>query len=340
MKMSVKSMARATSRSATHSAEAPDQSCMVTILGAGRSGTSAITRGMRAIGIDLGDRLRRGRGKNPTGFFEDNDMLDLNRKLKRALGVRADSVRLIDDVEWDLPNVRAIHPVCVDTMRGRFGGKRLWGYKYGRTLRFLPFWLRVWEELDVDVRYVVAVRNPLSVARSRGRLEPRRGTQEKSDLEWLVNIVPYFHLARVRPMVVVDYDSLMADPTHELERMARGLGLPLDDRSGIEEYCARFLKPGVRHSHFAIEDLEKDPHVNPLTRQAYAWLYRMASDEIATDDGEFWADWQRIAGEAEDLRPVLKHIDIVQNDLRNAERSFLGPLQAVPDLWRRLRAIR
>jgi hypothetical protein len=28
---------------------------------------------MGAIGIDLGDRLRRGRGKNPTGFFEDND---------------------------------------------------------------------------------------------------------------------------------------------------------------------------------------------------------------------------------------------------------------------------
>jgi hypothetical protein len=40
----------------------------VVVLGAGRSGTSAATRGLQALGVDLGDRLRPGGGKNPTGF--------------------------------------------------------------------------------------------------------------------------------------------------------------------------------------------------------------------------------------------------------------------------------
>jgi hypothetical protein len=318
----------------------PERSCLVTILGAGRSGTSAITRGMGAIGIDLGTHLRRGRGKNPTGFFEDTDVLALSKKLKRALGVRGDSVRLIGDDEWELPRVRALHQVSVDTLRRRFGGSPLWGYKYGRTLRFLPFWLRVWDELELDVRYVVALRNPLSVARSRARLEPTRGTQEKSDLEWLVNIVPYFHLARGRPLVVVDYDRVMADPAGELERMARALGIALRDRSGIDEYCNAYLKSGMRHSRFSAEDLVRDPRIHPLARDAYTWLDRLASDEIGIDDDALWSDWKRIQDAVAALRPILHHVDQVQGALLQAQRSLLGPLQALPDLWRRARGLR
>ena len=71
----------------------PARSTVVPVLGAGRSGTSAITRGLAALGVDLGDRLRRPGGKNPTGFFEDNDVLAISKRLKRALGIRGHSVR-------------------------------------------------------------------------------------------------------------------------------------------------------------------------------------------------------------------------------------------------------
>jgi hypothetical protein len=295
---------------------------------------------MGAIGIDLGARLRRGRGKNPTGFFEDTDILALNKRLKRALGIRGDSVHLIEDGEWEQARVRELQRAAVETLRRRFGGHPLWGYKYGRTLRFLPFWLRVWQELELDVRYVVALRNPLSVARSRARLEPARGTQEKSDLEWLVNVVPYFRLARPRPLVVVDYDRVMADPVRELERMARGLGIPLRDRSGIEAYRDDYLESGMRHSRFSVEDLTRDPRIHPLTRDAYSWLYRVACDEIGIEDAGLWSDWKRIEENVAGLRPVLRHIDQVQADLHRAQRSLRGPLQALPELWRRARALR
>jgi hypothetical protein len=313
---------------------------MATILGAGRSGTSAITRALSAVGLDLGDNLRPGSGKNPTGFFEDNDLLTLNKKLKRVLGVRGDSVRLIEPEEYELPAVKALADEAVELIRRRFGKSPQWGYKYGRTLRLLPFWENVYARLGVDVRYVVALHNPLSVARSRQRLDPHRGTQEKSDLEWLVNVVPYFERTRHSTTVVVDYDNVMADPAAELERLARGLHLPVDDacRGGIAVYRDEFLVPGNRHSRFSIDELDYDRHINVLARDAYRWLFKLCTDQVAFDDAALWEDWARIAERVEDLRPVLRHCDRVEAELRAAQSSVLGPLQALPPLWRNWRS--
>ncbi len=311
----------------------------VVVLGAGRSGTSAVARGVQALGVELGDRLRPGGGKNPTGFFEDQDLLRLNKRLKRVLGIRGDSVALIEPAQWRSPAVEALRRSAVETTRRRFGQYPLWGYKYGRTLRMLPFWEDVYRALDLDVQYVVAVRNPLSVAKSRGKLDPRRGTQEKSDLEWLVNVVPYFGEVRKRPFVVVDYDHIMADPGAELERLATALGLPVtaETRTSIEAYANGFLKPGMRHSRFSPADLDREPGVNQLVRDAYGWLHRLATDDIGPEAPELWADWERIERELAALAPILRHLDRLEADLRRAKWNPAGPLQAVPGLWRRLR---
>ncbi len=313
---------------------------MATILGVGRSGTSAIARAMQAVGVDLGDNLRAGSGKNPTGFFEDNDLLRISKRLKRALGVRGDSVRLIEDAEFDLPVVRAIEDDCVALLHRRFGNSPVWGYKYARTSRFLPFFQRVFDRCGLDARFVYAVRNPISVARSRQRLEPQRGTQEKSDLEWLVNAVPYFERTRGSRCVFIDYDNVMADPALELERMARGLDLPVDEkcRREIAIYRDEYLKPGIRHSRFSIDDLDRDPNLNVLARDAFHWLWKLATDQITFDDEAMWADWSRIRSRIDDMRPVLRHCDRIEAELRASQMSPLGPLQAIAPLWYKWRS--
>jgi hypothetical protein len=311
----------------------------VVVLGAGRSGTSAITRAVEAIGVDLGDNLRPGGGKNPTGFFEDQDLLALNKRLKRLLEIRGDSVRLIEADEWQAPAVRALQAEAVELIRRRFGSSPVWGYKYARTLRLLPFWLEVYRELDIDLGYVVALRNPLSVARSRDKLDPRRGTQEKSDLEWIVNVVPYFRMIRGRPIVVVDYDRVMAGPVRELERMAAALALPLTDsvHASIDEYANRFLRSDMRHSSFTLADIAGAAEVNVLVRHGFPLLYGLATDERTPDSSQFWEAWAAVEARTEELRPVLRHIDRVENDLRAAQRNPLGPLQLAPMVWRKLR---
>jgi hypothetical protein len=299
---------------------APQQRVIV-VLGVGRSGTSTVTRGLQALGVELGDQLRPGGGKNPTGFFED------------------ESVSLIEPHQWQTPAVQAMQQEARETIRRRFGHYPLWGYKYAGTLRMLPFWEMVFRSLDLDVRYVMALRNPISVARSRAKLNLQRGTQEKSDLEWLVNVVPYFRDVRERPFVVVDYDLVMANPVAQLERIATALGLPITAtaKAAIQAYTDQFLNPDLRHNRFTNEDLDKNPRVNSLTREAYQWLYRLATDDLDPHSPELWQDWSRVENALANLGPVLRYLDQVEADLRRAQRSMLGPLQAVPQAWQNLR---
>jgi hypothetical protein len=312
----------------------------VVVLGVGRSGTSAITRGLGALGVDLGNRLRSATLlKNPTGFYEDTDLLRINKRLKRILDVRGESVRLLPPEWWRQPEVEALHAEAVATVKRRFGDSPLWGYKYARTLRFMPFWVSVFTAAAVDARYLMAIRNPLSVARSRARLDPWRGTQEQSDLEWLVNVVPYFRAVRERPFVVVDFDLFMADPAAQLERIARGLDLPTgpDVQAAIRAFGSEFLDPSLRHSRHGADDLDRDPRVNGLTRAAYRWLYRLAVDAVDPRSPDIWREWQPIEEQLQTLGPVLRHIDHVADNLRFARWNPLGPLQSIPWLWHELK---
>ena len=276
----------------------------VFIIGAGRSGTSVLTRGIQALGVDLGNRFKHATRKNPTGFFEDAELLALSKKVRRALGLRADSVRLLDDGEWDAPKIEALRGQAVAIIQRRFASAPAWGFKYGRTLRLLPFWEPVLRQLEQDPVYVLALRNPLSVARSRAKLDARRGVQEHSDLEWLVSIVPYFSRLRGAPLVVVDYDLLMEAPAAQLRRVAQVLNLPTDSDSGaaIDRFAADFLKSGMRHSRFDLNDLE-------LCRDAFLLLHRLAGDEISVDAPQFWQAWSVIEQGLATQAPLLRHID-------------------------------
>ncbi len=311
----------------------------VVVVGVGRSGTSAITRALQAIGVELGDDLRPGRGKNPTGFFEDRSLAAITNRLKKALGIRGPSVELLEPKRWEAPAIRDLRTEAVATIERRFGRYPVWGFKHGRTLRLLPFWCEVFRVLDMDVRYVVAIRNPLSVARSRARLDRRRGQQGKSDLEWLVTAVPYFRMLRERPLVVVDYDLVMADPVGQIERLAAALELPLtpETRAAMRTYAEQFLQPGLRHNQFTDLELARDPRVNPLTQDAYRWLHGLATDRISRRSPELWEDWERIERALAELGSVLLYIDALEGELRHAKASPLGPLQALSGIWRKLR---
>ena len=94
-----------------------------------------------------------------------------------------------------------------------------------------------------------------------------------------------FKRDRQSPFIVADYDLVMAEPRQQLERIARGLKIPLNDASkaGSSSSPATFSIPNLRHSFFNVSDFELDPESAPLTREAYLWLRRLATDRTATD---------------------------------------------------------
>jgi hypothetical protein len=308
------------------------------VLGAGRSGTSLATRAVQAVGVELGDDFKPPSRKNPSGFFEDVTLLKLSKKLRRALGLRPDSLRLLDDSVWDGPVVAPFFDEFATTIEARFGNAPVWGFKYARTMRLLPFWIRLFKRMNIEPSYVMPIRNPLSVARSRAKLDSHRGSQENSDLEWLVNVVPYFRLVRDSRLAVIDYDRLVTEPVPQLERLAGKLNLPLSEagRESIESFATEFLRSGLRHTRFSIQELLEDQRINPLLRHAYPLLNRLAVDDLNSSTAVLWEEWQSIEKRVEALGPILARMDVLERELRMAQWNPLSPLTAAWATLKRL----
>jgi len=264
----------------------------VLVLGMHRSGTSALARGLQMLGVYLGNSFLIPQPDNPTGYWEDKNIFELNEHLLAVFGLKWEDVALIDDARWHEPEVEALRAEAVEYLRAEYLGHPLWGFKDPRTIRLLPFWNSALRRLEVDECYLVVVRNPRSVAIS---LLQRQGMDAvTAHLLWLVYVVPYLSEIATRPFIVTDYDMVMADPRRQLERIARGLEIPLDDtnKAGIEQFVGDFLDPNLRHSLFSESDFETDPNLPPLTREAYLWLRRLATDRLRTDSPLFWSAWE------------------------------------------------
>ncbi len=308
---------------------------VVVVVGPGRSGTSALTRGLGALGVELGDNLKRATRKNARGFFEDQALLAINYQLHAQVGLRKNgsSVRLLGAEDWQRVDLEPLRKQAIDLIQRRFGQSPLWGFKCGGVMRLLPFWEEVLTTLGLEISYVMAVRNPLSVARSRSQLDYYRGFQEKTDLEWLVQVVPYLRRMLSHPFTIVDYDRLMASPEEQLGRIAHMLKIPLTAamEKRVHAYRKEFLSEDLRHNRASLEALYQDQRVNALTRDAYTWLYRLATDEMSGHSADFSGEWARIEAALELMAPVLRHLDRLEDELRS--RRLVG----LDALWKTLR---
>ena len=264
----------------------------VLVLGMHRSGTSALARAVQTLGVYLGNNFLSPRPDNPTGYWEDKHICDLNERLLSAFGLKWEAVGLIGDARWNEPSLEALLSEAVNYLRSEFLGHPLWGFKDPRTLRLLPFWQSVLRRLDVEERYLLVIRNPRSVALS---LLERHGMDElTAHLLWLVYMIPYLPEIAHKPFVVSDYDLVMDDPGPQIERIARGLKIPLNESltAGIAQFADDFLDPDLRHSFFRQSDFDTNPKLRPLTREAYLWLRRIAEDRLSSDSSRIWVVWE------------------------------------------------
>jgi hypothetical protein len=260
-----------------------------------RSGTSALSRSIQALGVYLGNNFLEQQPDNPTGYWEDKGIYQLNEHVLSVCGLKWEDARLIDNSKWSQPEIEALRSEAADYLRASFSGHSLWGFKDPRSVRLLPFWQPILRSLGIDTSYVIVIRNPRSVSIS---LFDRQGMDQRAArILWLVYMVPYLHMLESKPLVVTDYDLFMADPHGQLERIARALELPLNEETAaaIDHFVNHFLDGNLRHSFFKPDDFDLDPRMSPLSREAYLWLRKLAIDEIPPSSPRFWTAWRRVA---------------------------------------------
>ncbi len=136
------------------------------ITGMHRSGTSFVSSLFAAWNVRIGERLLPGDGGNPRGYFEDVELLSLNR---RILAAGCASGPGHADWGWTesgtfddgvLPAYRG-PAAALAAARDRAG--TAWGWKDPRTSVLLDFWDDV---LERDARFLLLYRHPWEVADS------------------------------------------------------------------------------------------------------------------------------------------------------------------------------
>jgi hypothetical protein len=268
----------------------------IVVVGMHRSGTSAVARGLKALSVYLGSNFLDAQPENPTGYWEDKGIVECNERVLKALRLTWDDVAPIAHRAFGGWKMWRLRREARRYLRRSFTEEPLWGFKDPRTLRLLPFWLRVLRESDVDDAYVLVIRNPSSVAASLFKRQEM--PLETAQRLWLVYTLPYLEELAPKPMVVVDYDLLMGDPRGQLERIARKLQLTATT-SDVEKFASEFLDAKLRHTIFSPDEIDATTEAGRLTRDAYALLYEVAADRRDVDK-DFWSAWGSMTPE----RPV------------------------------------
>lgn len=258
-----------------------DSGKAIVILGMHRSGTSVLTRALRCFNIDLGKKLMTAREDNPKGFFEDSSIVAFNDALLAQCGGQWSSFNFDPDLiknEFYELQKKALEIIQTNFVKGSD-----FAVKDPRICRLLPFWESVFPLVSNNTYYLLANRHPLSVFHSlnkRNRIE-----KEHALTLWLIHQVSGLEKIMETQGLVVDYDQMIENPGHELDKISGFLKLPIDAKEK-ETFLSQFLDENLRHTVFADEKEEAgDSPLETICGELFAYIAYLGR-QSAPYDGE------------------------------------------------------
>jgi hypothetical protein len=217
----------------------------VFVLGAARSGTSAVTRVVNLLGIGTArnDELKAADEDNPSGYYESRSLTGFNRRLLVEVGGAPYGPAPRFPAGWSSDPALEESRREAQALMERVHPTTPWVWKDPRTCLTLPFWIQV---SDVEPVVVLVYREPLEVAESLVQRDDAPvpvtlGVWERYNRAALVN-------AAGLPAFVVRYDRLVETPraiATEIAHFLRRLGLDASDPGPELE---AFVDPALRRS--------------------------------------------------------------------------------------------
>lgn len=304
---------------------------LVVVLGMHRSGTSTLTRSLMTMGVSLGDSHLPAKNDNQKGFWEDQEIVSFNEDLLAACGQAWFTLTPIDESDVDgLVDAGYLDAAC-SILRRKTSEAKIFAFKDPRVSKLLPFWQRVIAKEKLQTRFVLALRNPKSVARSLR--ERDLFDNERSYFLWLSYVMTCLKGTDLDRIYIVDYDALLEKPRAVLERLSNWLGLPLDHKA-VEEYCLAYLDSGLRHALNNKEDFFDDRGSPLLAKKIFTFLASFCDDPKSFDRQASHTLIDEWSIQFEQFFPLMKLIDQQEFHLRQALEQLTSFSQLSQELER------
>ncbi len=290
---------------------------IIVVLGMHRSGTSALTRGLKALSVELGENLAPASpSENAKGFWEDTNISQLNRRVLAKMGGDWDTLSILDSSPLEREVFSSERQEAARLIEAKLHDISVFGFKDPRTSLLLPFWKCVFDDVGCQQSFIVALRSPLEVAAS---LLKRNGFDAiLSYALWVKYMWAAVANTHETNRLSVSYTNLMLEPAEQLARMAAALDLNMPSPSSLpyREYIGEFLTADLRHHRISDNELLRSAQVPAIVPPFYAKLKDWADAppgteldlpaRLKTQMEAFWTTTQPLLTLADKLKASAK----------------------------------
>ena len=197
---------------------------IVLVVGMPRSGMSLCAHILSAMGIDMADETSA-HPSNPGNQWERQEIVEFHDRIlglfnRAYFGPFHDLALPV--AWWADPRVCEIRREIVAFLRTRMGDS-YFGFKDPRTVRLMPVWHHIVNDLNLAPKVVFCLRNPSQVARS---LMARDGVDlEIGEYRSLIYMIDFFRYTKTFDVCMIEYGGWLNEPLANFEKLRKFLYL-------------------------------------------------------------------------------------------------------------------
>jgi hypothetical protein len=263
---------------------------LVLVSGSGRSGTSSLAGTLKRLGLHVPQPEVEASETNPRGFYEPQWVIDFHKRHLKELALfnidsRPAAVDLVARyVESGVPTAE-LH----EWLSGQLTAPELVAeqivVKDPHAFWFAQVWEQVTAELDVDLRWLTALRHPAEVVGSRdiaylsSQSDELRLTKETSNVAgWVHAALLTEKAGRGSKRSFVRYVDLLADWRSALAPVQQQLDLDVNtDLSAPEGQREHhdvddFIEPSMRKSQLTWDDVRTPDWLRDMAEEVWQLL--------------------------------------------------------------------
>jgi hypothetical protein len=254
---------------------------LVLVSGSGRSGTSSLAGTLKRLGLHVPQPEVEASETNPRGFYEPQWVIDFHKRhLKELALFNIDSRPAAVDLVAAYVDSGEPQAELREWLSGQLDADQI-VVKDPHAFWFAKVWEDVSAELDVDLRWLTALRHPAEVVGSRdiaylsSQSDDLRLTKETSNVAgWVHAALLTEQAGRGRKRSFVKYVDLLADwraalaPVQEQLELSFNTDLSSRDHHAVDE----FVEPSMRKSQLTWDDVRTPDWLRDTAEEVWQLL--------------------------------------------------------------------
>jgi len=244
----------------------------IIVIGMHRCGTSTISGMLCQAGYRTGKNPQETDFFNLKGYFENTRFGIFNNELMACFAASWCDTLRIHDKDWSDPILNPFREQLLTIIKEEFTDGSSILIKDPRISILLPFYLEVFQRLNIRPKFIICFRNPLAVALS---LKMRNNLSfSRSFAIWMDHLLKAERFTRNNTRWILNYDDILKDPAGILKSILHKFSPVKVVDPIVENSVTSFVDPKLRHHEKDEKTSDRVPEdVNALFSQLLSYRY-------------------------------------------------------------------